>query len=85
MLELDISTRQKMELNLTQQFYAGKTIFITGGSGFMGKVMVEKLLYSCSDVKEIIMLMRPKRGMPVTERLNNFFKLPVSACDLKVN
>lgn len=27
-----------------QNFYTGKTIFITGGSGFMGILLVEKLL-----------------------------------------
>lgn len=26
-----------------QQFYEGKTIFITGGSGFLGKQLIEKL------------------------------------------
>lgn len=66
------------ELNSVQQFYAGKTIFITGGSGFMGKVLIEKLLYACSDVKEVIILMRPKRGKSATQRVEDFAKLPVS-------
>ena len=35
------------------QWYNGRSVFITGGSGFMGKVMVEKLLYSCSGIKNI--------------------------------
>lgn len=26
-----------------QKFYAGKTIFMTGGSGFIGKLLIEKL------------------------------------------
>lgn len=64
--------------NSVQQFYVGKTIFITGGSGFMGKVLIEKLLYSCSDVKELIVLMRPKRGKSAIQRLEDFAKLPVS-------
>lgn len=64
--------------NSVQQFYVGKTIFITGGSGFMGKVLIEKLLYSCSDVKELIVLMRPKRGKSATQRVEDFTKLPVS-------
>lgn len=66
------------ELNSVQQFYAGKTIFITGGSGFMGKVLIEKLLYACSDVKEVIILMRPKRGKSANQRVEDFAKLPVS-------
>lgn len=27
-----------------QRFYEGKHIFLTGGSGFMGKILMEKLL-----------------------------------------
>jgi alcohol-forming fatty acyl-CoA reductase len=66
------------EINSVQKFYAGKTIFITGASGFMGKVLIEKLLYSCSDVKEILILMREKRGKTGRERVESFKKLPVS-------
>lgn len=66
------------ELNSVQKFYAGKTIFITGASGFMGKVLLEKLLYSCSGVKEIIILMRGKRGQSAAERVDKFKSLPVS-------
>ena len=65
-------------LNATQKFYKDKTIFITGASGFMGKCLLEKLLYSCSDVKEILILMRPKRGKTAKERVADFANLPVS-------
>lgn len=66
------------ELNSIQQFYVGKTIFITGASGFMGKVLIEKILYSCSEVKEVIILVRPKRGKSGQQRVDDFAKLPVS-------
>jgi fatty acyl-CoA reductase len=66
------------KLNSVQEFYKNKTLFITGGSGFMGKVLIEKLLYSCSDVKELIILMRPKRGKSASQRVEDFSKLPVS-------
>lgn len=66
------------ELNSVQKFYKDKTIFITGASGFMGKVLIEKLLYSCSNLKEIIILMRPKRGKTAKQRVDEFSKLPVS-------
>lgn len=65
------------ELNSVQQFYHGKTIFITGGSGFMGKVLIEKLLYSCSDLKELLVLMRPKRGKSASTRVDDFAKIPL--------
>ena len=74
-----IDQYQKMaELNSIQKFYAGKTIFVTGAGGFMGKVLVEKLLYSCSDVKEIMILLRPKKGKSPLQRVEEFKKSPVS-------
>lgn len=66
-----------MTLTEVQEFYKGKTIFITGGSGFMGKVLIEKLLYSCSELEEIFILMRPKRDKSIDDRLDEMFKLPV--------
>ncbi|KAL6426722.1 hypothetical protein ACFW04_009228 [Cataglyphis niger] len=60
-----------------QSFYKDKTIFITGASGFMGKVLVEKLLYSCSDLNKIYVLMRAKRDRSFDDRLKDIFKLPL--------
>lgn len=60
-----------------REFFKNKTIFITGGSGFMGKVLLEKFLYSCSDLKEIFLLMRPKRGKSGEQRVAEFANVPV--------
>ncbi|ERL90797.1 hypothetical protein D910_08143 [Dendroctonus ponderosae] len=38
------------------QYFGGKNVFITGGSGFIGKVLIEKLLRSCPDVARIFLL-----------------------------
>lgn len=43
----------------------------------MGKVLLEKLLYSCSDVKEIIVLVRPKRGKNELQRVAELSDIPV--------
>lgn len=43
----------------------------------MGKVLLEKLLYSCSDVKEIIVLVRPKRGKNEQQRVAELLEIPV--------
>ncbi|XP_067626537.1 putative fatty acyl-CoA reductase CG5065 [Eurosta solidaginis] len=59
------------------QFYAGRSVFITGGTGFMGKVLVEKLLRSCPDIKNIYLLIRPKRGQEVSARLNELLSAPL--------
>ncbi|CAB3233870.1 unnamed protein product [Arctia plantaginis] len=53
------------------EYYTNKTIFITGSSGFMGKVLIEKLLRDCPDIKKIYMLMRPKKGHGSKERLDD--------------
>ncbi|XP_059061571.1 putative fatty acyl-CoA reductase CG5065 [Achroia grisella] len=55
-----------------KEYYADKTIFITGATGFMGKVLVEKLLRTCPDIKRIYLLMRPKKGQNIKERLETF-------------
>ncbi|PIK34694.1 hypothetical protein BSL78_28482, partial [Apostichopus japonicus] len=54
-------------------FFAGKSVFITGATGFVGKVLVEKLLRSCSDVDKIFILVRPKRGVDPVTRIQKEF------------
>ncbi|CAO1382963.1 unnamed protein product [Diamesa tonsa] len=63
--------------NSIQQFYNGKSVFITGASGFMGKVLLEKLLYSCPGLKKIYILMRAKRGKSGEQRVEEFSSLPL--------
>ncbi|XP_063372365.1 putative fatty acyl-CoA reductase CG5065 [Cydia splendana] len=59
------------------EFYADKSVFVTGGTGFMGKVLVEKLLRSCPKIKNIYLLMRPKRGQDVASRLTELTQSPL--------
>jgi len=60
-------------------FYVGKSVFLTGGSGFIGKVILEKLLRSCPGVKKIFFLIRPKKGLDCDERLKKIFQMPLFA------
>ncbi|KRT82852.1 dehydrogenase, partial [Oryctes borbonicus] len=59
------------------EFYNGKTVFITGGTGFMGKVLLEKLLKSCPGIAKIYLLIRPKKGQQARERLQQLLSSPL--------
>lgn len=54
------------------------TVLVTGGTGFMGKVLTEKLLRSCPDLKQIYLLIRDKKGKSMHQRLDELFQDPVS-------
>lgn len=55
-------------------FYKNKNIFITGGTGFVGIALVEKILRSCPEVGKVFLLMRPKKGKEIQERLEDITK-----------
>ncbi|KAK9500979.1 hypothetical protein O3M35_002123 [Rhynocoris fuscipes] len=67
-------TLQKSDI---ANFFSGKTVFVTGGTGFMGKILIEKLLYRCPGLDTLYILLRPKRGKSVDTRLEEMFKLPI--------
>jgi fatty acyl-CoA reductase len=71
------------------EWFRGRSLLVTGATGFMGKVLVEKLLRSCPDIATIYLLMRPKRGNDVRTRLDELLNATVkrqSYCSwVKVN
>ncbi|XP_022171253.1 putative fatty acyl-CoA reductase CG5065 isoform X1 [Myzus persicae] len=60
-----------------KEFYDGCDIFITGGTGFMGKVLIEKLLRSCPGIRNIYVLMRQSKDKCITERVKDILALPL--------
>ena len=48
--------------------YHGKRVLITGCTGFLGKVLLEKFLYSLGSVDRIFVLIRAKEGSNLFER-----------------
>lgn len=60
--------------------FSDRTIFMTGGSGFLGKVLLEKILRKCQ-VKTIYLLFRAKKGKGPQHRIEEMFTSPV--CILK--
>ncbi|XP_065219547.1 putative fatty acyl-CoA reductase CG5065 [Planococcus citri] len=59
------------------KFYAGQKILITGVSGFIGKVLLWKLLHSCPNVDTIYILIRAKKGQNINSRAEKIFKYPI--------
>nr|XP_032525565.1 uncharacterized protein LOC116776470 [Danaus plexippus plexippus] len=55
------------------EFYDGKCIFVTGATGFVGKVLVEKILRSLPGVKNVYLLMRQKKGTSGDDRLKDLW------------
>ncbi|XP_022240863.1 fatty acyl-CoA reductase 1-like [Limulus polyphemus] len=53
-----------------REFYRDRAVLVTGATGFVGKVLVEKLLRSCSRLKTIYLLLRSKDDKNVRQRLD---------------
>lgn len=71
--DLEVVTPLKEE-SVVRKFYGGKTIFITGASGFVGKCLLEKLLRDCDDLKMIYILVRRKGKATLEETLEKMFQ-----------
>lgn len=62
-----------MKMSITAAF-KDQEIFVTGGSGFVGKALIEKLLRSCTTLSKIYVLLRPKKGQSIEQRLEDQLK-----------
>lgn len=59
-------------------FFANRSVFVTGATGFLGKCLIEKLLRSCKDIDKIYILIRPKKGLSVYDRVKKMLNNKVS-------
>ncbi|KAK3917236.1 Putative fatty acyl-CoA reductase [Frankliniella fusca] len=58
--------------------FDGKVLLLTGGSGFVGKALLEKLLRTCPGVRRVYVLLRPGRtGASPEERLRTMLTEPL--------
>lgn len=76
--DMEMSDRLDGMLPTVAEYYDGKNIFITGGTGFIGKVLIEKLLRSCPNLNKVYLLVRPKRKQDIEQRIQEIADCPVS-------
>ncbi|XP_013888639.1 fatty acyl-CoA reductase 1 [Austrofundulus limnaeus] len=51
------------------EYYTGKKVLLSGATGFMGKVLLEKLLRSCPEVGAVYVMVRSKAGQSPQARV----------------
>nr|CAD7576605.1 unnamed protein product [Timema californicum] len=73
------SPQNEAELDYSeiQKYYSGSTLLITGATGFLGKVLVEKLLRSCPGIDKIYLLIRQNKGVKADKRFIEQFSGPL--------
>jgi HAD superfamily hydrolase (TIGR01490 family) len=53
---------------LLREAYRGKKVLLTGGTGFLGMALIEKILRSLPDLGRLYLVVRPSRGKGAAER-----------------
>ncbi|XP_063221091.1 fatty acyl-CoA reductase wat-like isoform X3 [Bacillus rossius redtenbacheri] len=51
-----------------QDFYRDCGVLVTGGTGFLGKLVIEKILRCCPAARTVYVLIRPKKGVSAEDR-----------------
>ncbi|KAL3078001.1 hypothetical protein niasHS_012943 [Heterodera schachtii] len=57
--------------------FEGSCLLITGATGFLGKVLLENLLFTQPKIDKIFLLIRPLNNQTIKERLDNLLESPL--------
>lgn len=66
-----------VEPDRVAETFAGRRILITGGTGFLGKTLIEKILRCLPETAQIYMLIRTKKNKTPKQRLEEIFNSAV--------
>ncbi|XP_014285882.1 putative fatty acyl-CoA reductase CG5065 isoform X2 [Halyomorpha halys] len=66
-----------MKPSTIKEYFDGQSIFITGSTGTLGKILVEKILRCCPGVARVYLLIREKKNIPIAERWKQITDLPL--------
>ncbi|CAL1300545.1 unnamed protein product [Larinioides sclopetarius] len=68
---------ENKDFESVSDFFEGKSVFLTGSSGFIGTVLLETLLRCCPGIASIYILLRPKGDLMPEKRKELIFEKKV--------
>lgn len=68
------SSTETQQTSQVVEFYRNKNVLITGASGFLGKVLLWKLVDSCTEIGTIFILLRSKNNVSAEKRALQILK-----------
>lgn len=57
-----------------KSFYKNKNVFVTGATGYLGKVLIEKLLRDCADMGKMFIMLRASSENDAKTKFDKFKK-----------
>lgn len=67
-----------MKPDSLRELISDSTIFITGATGFVGGLLLERIINAALPPKKVYILIRKRKGTNPQERLKEIFSSPVS-------